>query len=177
MRPSGEFRRDTFLNIKENGYYTINHVTSDFIEKAHYTSAKLERNESEFERMKLKPVIIDDFPAPFVAESPVKIGLKQLKSIDLPNGCTFIIGEVELLIVPDEAINEMGRIDMSVYNGVGISGLNSYYALNKLETFPYVRENEIPNFEWKRVTYQVKFAWCASDHSTGVKNGNAIGSK
>ncbi|MBN3519778.1 flavin reductase [Algoriphagus lutimaris] len=147
MRPQTEIPRDTYPNIMETGFYTINHVSESFIKKAHFTSAKLGRGESEFDRMKLQQEYIGDFYAPFVKESPVKIGMKHLESISLPNGCIFVIGSVELIEVPDEVINSLGQLDLSSYLGVGISGLNTYYGLNMLESFPYVRENEMPEFE------------------------------
>lgn len=147
MRPQTDKTKDTFANIQETDYYTINHVSSDFIQKAHYTSAKLERNESEFDRMKLSQEFIDGFWAPFVKESVVKIGMKHLETIPLPNGCLFIVGEVQMLALPDEIINHKGQINLEQYNAVGIAGLNSYYALSHLETYPYVRVDEIPTFE------------------------------
>ena len=39
----------SFRNIKENGYFTLNAVSSSFIEKAHYTSANFSDLESEFD--------------------------------------------------------------------------------------------------------------------------------
>jgi flavin reductase (DIM6/NTAB) family NADH-FMN oxidoreductase RutF len=147
MRPQIEAQSDTYLNINETGYYTINHVSEDFVQKAHYTSAKLGRDESEFERMKLQKEIIGDFQAPFVKESAVKIGMKHMQSIPLPNDCILIIGTVELLVFPDEAINKLGQMNLEAYDLVGISGLNTYYGLKKLDSFPYVRSHEIPDFE------------------------------
>lgn len=147
MRPQTEIPRDTYPNIMETGYYTINHVSESFIKKAHFTSAKLGRGESEFDRMKLQQEYIGDFFAPFVKESPVKIGMKHLESIPLPNGCIFVIGSVELIVMQDDIINSLGQLDLSSYMGVGISGLNTYYGLNMLDSFPYVQENEIPEFE------------------------------
>lgn len=147
MRPQTEVPRDTYPNILDTGYYTINHISESFIKKAHFTSAKLKRGESEFDRMKLGSEYIGDFFAPFVKESQVKIGMKYQESLPLPNGCFFVIGSVELLVFPDQAINELGQLDLEGYAGVGIAGLNSYYGLQKLETFPYVREDEIPEFE------------------------------
>ncbi|TXE11168.1 flavin reductase family protein [Algoriphagus aquimarinus] len=147
MRPQSEIPRDTYPNILETGFYTINHVSESFIEKAHYTSAKLERGESEFDRMKLEKEFIGGFHAPFVKDSPVKIGMKHMESIPLPNGCIFVIGSVEMLVLPDHSINDMGQVNLQGYSGVGISGLNTYYGLNKLDSFPYVREDEIPDFK------------------------------
>jgi flavin reductase (DIM6/NTAB) family NADH-FMN oxidoreductase RutF len=146
MRPQTEIPRDTYPNILETGYYTINHVSEDFIEKAHYTSAKLQKGESEFERMKLKQEYISDFHAPFVKESAVKIGMKHTDSIPLANGCVLVIGSVEMLVFPDHAINELGQLSLDEYGVVGISGLNTYYGLQKLTTFPYVREDALPEF-------------------------------
>ncbi|MDA7803857.1 flavin reductase family protein [Crocinitomix sp.] len=146
MRPQSDIPRDTFLNIEESGYYTINHIAATFIKKAHYTSAKLNRGESEFERMKIEKEFIADFHAPFVKESSIKMGMKHMESIPLPNGCSFVIGSVELLVLPDEIINELGQLDLEAAMGVGISGLNTYYGMTKIDHFPYVRATEIPEF-------------------------------
>ncbi|MEB2784941.1 flavin reductase family protein [Algoriphagus persicinus] len=146
MRPQSEIPRDTYSNILETGFYTINHVSESFIEKAHYTSAKLERGDSEFDRMQLEKEFIGDFHAPFVKNSAVKVGMKHAESIPLPNGCIFVIGSVELIVIPDHTLNDLGQLNLEGYSGVGISGLNTYYGLSKLDSFPYVREDEIPDF-------------------------------
>ncbi len=147
LRPQNETPRDTYLNIMETGVYTINHVSESFIQKAHYTSAKLERGESEFSRMNLDKEYIDAFHAPFVKESVVKMAMKHLENIPLPNGCIFVTGEVEFILAPDNSINHLGQLDLETDNCVGVSGLNTYYGLTKLDTFPYVRNEEIPNFK------------------------------
>lgn len=145
-RPQKPNIKDTYANIIETGFYTINHVSKEFIEKAHYTSAKLERKDSEFDFMHLKRQFIDDFHAPFVAESQVKIGMKFLKEIELPNACSFIIGEIVMINFPEEWVDDNGHLDLSAYHAVGISGLNSYYGLEKLAQFPYAKLDEIPDF-------------------------------
>lgn len=148
LRPSGEVRRHTYENIMENGHYTINHIHESFIAKAHYTSAKFDKNVSEFDTCALTPEYIADFPAPFVKESHLKIGMEFLQQIPIKlNDTSLIIGKIKSITVPDEAVNEIGRIDLSVLKDVGISGLNTYYALNKLQEFPYARVHEVPNFE------------------------------
>ncbi|SFH83381.1 flavin reductase family protein [Halpernia frigidisoli] len=146
LRPQEERETDTFKNIKETEVYTINHVPENLIKNAHYTSAKVSHDVSEFEKMNIEKEYIDDFFAPFVKESPVKIGMKLDTMIDLPNNCRFIIGTVQKLILSDETVNELGQIDLESCKTSGISGLNTYYSLKKLDTFPYVRSNEIPKF-------------------------------
>lgn len=147
MRPQTDHIKDTFSNISETGVYTINHVSQSFIKKAHYTSAKLKKDQSEFDFMKLEREFIQDFFAPFVSESRVKIGMRHLQNIDLPNGCIFIIGEIELIQLPEASLNESGQLNLEYYEAVGISGLNTYYSLNNIDNFPYARVDEIPDFD------------------------------
>ena len=147
MRPPGKKPKDTYVNILETGSYTINHVSVGFYKRAHYTSAKLDRQQSEFDRMNLEREFIGDFHAPFVKESPIKIGMHHLENIPLPNGCIFVVGEILLIDYPEASINEQGQIDISSYHCMGISGLNTYYTLRKTGTLPYVRINEIPDFD------------------------------
>ncbi len=146
MRPQSQAPRDTYRNILDTGFYSINQVGIPFVKKAHYTSAKLHSTESEFDRMKIEKAHLTTFPVPFVRESPIKIGMKFIEGVPLPNGCILMIGEVEILDFPDSAINELGQLNLSDLSGVGISGLNTYYQLSKIGSFPYVRLNEIPDF-------------------------------
>ena len=146
-RPTGKVPRHTYENLKETGYYTINQVPISIIKNAHYTSAKLDREVSEFQRMDLKEEYLSNFKAPFLKESRLKIGMKFEQEIPIAlNGTMLIIGTIELLQIDDEAVNEKGYIDLQKLDTAGISGLNSYYSLNFMESFPYVRESEIPDF-------------------------------
>ncbi len=147
MRPTGEVPRHTYENILQNGSYTINHIHRSFIKNAHYTSAKLDRNESEFIRCGLTEEYIEDCEAPFVKESQLKIGLEFLEEIDIRhNGTILIIGEIKHLIIPQQIIGRHQDLDLGLIDTVGISGLNSYYALEKIAEYPYARVNEIPDF-------------------------------
>ena len=74
MRPS-TVERNTLDNIKNNGQYTINHVASGFQKNAHYTSVKLLKEHSEFKECGLTEEYINEFQAPFVRESKIKMGL------------------------------------------------------------------------------------------------------
>ena len=51
------------------------------------------------------------------------------------------------MILPEEIVNEKGYIDLGEAEVAGISGLNSYYKLDKIASFPYVRLEEVPEFE------------------------------
>jgi len=143
-RPKTSEVGHTFNNIQENGQYTINHIHPGFVKNAHYTSAKFDEEISEFERCDLSEEYIKDFKAPFVKESSFKMGMRFKEAIDIKlNGTILVIGEIEHLILPDTAIVD-DDIDLEATTSIGISGLNSYYSLNKIEKYPYVRVNEVP---------------------------------
>ncbi|GER58058.1 flavin reductase family protein [Patiriisocius marinus] len=147
MRPKGNVPRNTYQNIIDKGFYTINHIHPEFVERAHYTSAKFDALVSEFERCNLTEEYVDGFKAPFVKESTFKIGLKFQQEIKIDiNNTSLIIGEIEHLIIPDNVFGKNSNIDLTSSNTVGISGLNSYYSLNKIAEHPYARVKETPEF-------------------------------
>lgn len=147
VRPVEEVSRHTYNNLKETGYYTINHIHPSFVKNAHYTSAKLEEDISEFNRCGLEEEFIEGIRAPFVKESHFKMGMKFLQDIEIPQNKTrLIIGEVQLLLVPEDAFVDED-INLEKSGAVGISGLNTYYQLKKLARYPYARPHEIPDFD------------------------------
>ena len=75
LRPT-TVERHTYENIKETGLYTINQISAQIHKKAHQTSAKYERGVSEFASVGLTEWYQQDFNAPYVAESHIKIGLQ-----------------------------------------------------------------------------------------------------
>jgi flavin reductase (DIM6/NTAB) family NADH-FMN oxidoreductase RutF len=148
LRPDAEVRRHTYENIKETGLYTINHVHLPFIQQAHYTSAKFDKGVSEFEKCQLKEEYLEGFGAPFVGESKLKMGLKFVEEVHVAaNGTILIVGEILHLVIPEEIMDEKGYLDLSLLGDVGISGLNTYYSLEKITSFPYARPNEVPGFK------------------------------
>ena len=144
-RPHGEYRRDTFNNIMETKSFTINHIHKNIIEKAHFTSAKFEQSISEFDSCGLTEEYLENQNAPFVKESSIKMGLKYCEHISIQSSnTTMIVGEIEQLVVPDDIIQPNGYVDLSTADSVGISGLNSYYDLKFLNSFPYARVQNVP---------------------------------
>lgn len=147
VRPASEVRRDTYENIKATGVYTINHVHPRFTAKAHLTSAKFGAGVSEFAACGFSEEYIAGFPAPFVAESRVKFGLRLKKEIliDL-NNTILLIGEVETICLPDDILLGDGQLNLEALEGVGISGLNTYYTLQKQANYPYARPEDAAYF-------------------------------
>lgn len=148
VRPAGEVPRHTYENITTNGVYTINHVRESFVERAHWTSAKFGRSVSEFEKCGLTEEHIDGFAAPFVRESEIKIGLQLVEEIPINvNKTILIIGEVKHIIISEEVLLANGNIDLTSVKAVAISGLDTYYRGEKIETFPYAKPINLPEFD------------------------------
>jgi flavin reductase (DIM6/NTAB) family NADH-FMN oxidoreductase RutF len=148
LRPQHEVRRDTYDNILQTKYYTINHIHSDYVQNAHYTSAKFDKQDSEFDKCKFTEEYLFDFQAPFVKQSRVKLGMKLEEMLPIEiNKCMMVIGSIQHLWVDDIAVEEDGQINLELLSDVGIGGLNSYYKLEKIGQFPYARVSELPDFE------------------------------
>lgn len=140
IRPDKKVRRDTLNNILETNYYTINHIHQNFIEQSHKTSGKYNKDVSEFDMCNLTEDYLSNFPAPFLKESKIKMGLKLQNIIDIPDNRTkLIIGLIEYIYIDDIALEDNGDINLQVINDVGIGGLNNYYKLEKIAHYPYFR--------------------------------------
>ena len=138
MRPH-TVQRDSLDNIKQQGYYTLNHVHTDWIDKAHQTSARYEQNESEFDAVGLTPFFSDGLPAPYVKESEVKIGLKVAQHFTLLNKTEMVIGEIQEVIFDKHALHEDGYLDIEALSTASISGLDSYHKSQRLAQFAYAK--------------------------------------
>ena len=139
LRPT-TVERHTYENIKETGFYTINQITTAIHEKAHQTSAKYERNISEFEAVGLTEFYHKDFNAPFVAESRIKIGLSfQEEQLIKCNDTRLMIGKIEHLILPETAILEDGDVALEELDTVAVAGLYNYYKPEHLAKYGYAK--------------------------------------
>lgn len=137
--------RHSYQNIMDAGFYTINHVPVQQIAMAHYTSARFEESVSEFDACQFTPEFIDNHPAPFVLESPVKMGMKLLQCLPIEaNGTIMIIGSVETIHLESRLIEADGSIDLELAETACISGLNSYFQAKRLAKYPYARVGQTP---------------------------------
>lgn len=140
--------RHTYENMKETGYFTINHVHEKFVAQAHYTSAKLDRNVSEFDACHLTEEYNNDFLAPFVKESKIKLGLQLVDEIPIKlNNTILMIGKIVQIYLPSYLVSENGNVALDDVNDVAIAGLESYYKVSKLASFSYAKADSLPNFE------------------------------
>ena len=137
-------KRDTYENISANGYYTINHIHGEFIEKAHQTSAKFESDVSEFDACGFNEEYLSGFKAPYVRESKVKFGLRLVQEIPIKqNGTIMMIGEVVDLHISELSLEKNGSLDLNVINDVCISGLGTYHKVSNKTSLSYARPNQL----------------------------------
>jgi flavin reductase (DIM6/NTAB) family NADH-FMN oxidoreductase RutF len=163
--------RHTYDNILETSVFTVNHVKHTFAEKAHYTAAKFEKDESEFEKCGLQPHFISGFEAPYVKESKVKIGLRfvEEKSIET-NGCKLIIGAIEHIYIEGEGLHQDGGLDLVELGTMAISGVNRYHRTAEGQIFPYPRTSELPQFEVE----EEKPSYAVYDEESGKYNASLL---
>lgn len=147
MRPA-TVPRNTLTNMKRSKKFTINSVTEAIAEKAHYTSANFEEGISEFETCRLTPEYLNNFEAPFLKESELKMAMSLEQIIDIElNDTMLIIGSIENIYVNNEALTESGQLDLNKIDTVAISGLNRYHKVAEFAKFPYARVSDIPDFK------------------------------
>ncbi len=132
--------RNTYNNIKETGYYTINAINEAIIEEAHHTSAKYPSEISEFDKTALSEEFKNDFYAPFVAESPLQIGMKFLEEHHIKaNGTILVLGEVTDLYFKDSMLSEDGFLNLSKEKVAAINGLDTYMVAENYKRLSYQR--------------------------------------
>lgn len=138
--------RHTYENIEQTGYYTLNHIATSFIEAAHQTSAKYERQESEFEQVGLTPFYSDVLAAPYVKEAPIKLGLRFSEKHHIrSNDVWLIVGEViEVIIDQATWVQDDGFVRLDLAKVVAIGGLDAYYQPQLLARFAFARPHQRP---------------------------------
>lgn len=130
--------RHTYENILETGFYTINQITTAIHKKAHQTSAKYDKGISEFDAVGLEEFYHQDFLAPFVNESRIKIGMSFVEEQLIKcNGTRLIVGKVDHLIVPENTILHDGSLDLEALDTVSVSGLYTYFKPEQIGAYTY----------------------------------------
>jgi flavin reductase (DIM6/NTAB) family NADH-FMN oxidoreductase RutF len=136
--------RNTHKNLKDLGYFTINHIWEDVIEDAHHTSAKYPDDVSEFDMTCLEPEFKGDFNAPFVKNAPVQMAMKFVEEIYVPsNNVMLIVAQIQELYVKNELLQEDGLINLSKGNVATINGLDTYAIPKFKKQLSYQRPKEI----------------------------------
>ena len=134
--------RNTYNNIIQSGYYTLNHINESIYKQAHQTSARYDQNVSEFEMTGLNPEFKDSFFAPYVAESNIQLGIEFKEKLEIAvNNTTLIIGEIKQIYIPEDCLSDDGFVDIEKANSITCSGLDSYHKTVQLDRLSYAKPN------------------------------------
>ena len=136
--------RHTYQNLKSSGCYTLSHVPVTLAARAHYTSADFPDAVSEFEECGFTAVYRDGVPAPYVAESPLSIGLRLVEEHHISNGTVLLVGAVEHVYLPEAGLRNDGTLDLAALGTACISGLDGYHAVAPPVRFSYARPGQAP---------------------------------
>jgi flavin reductase (DIM6/NTAB) family NADH-FMN oxidoreductase RutF len=135
--------RHTWQNIQASGSYTMNAVGGNFYRKAHQTSARYEKSQSEFDAVGLTAVYRQGVKAPFVQESAIKIGLElqEFHRIEC-NGTLLVVGKVVYVELNEELLFEDGAVDLVKAGSVGSVGLDGYVSAEWLDRLSYAKPDK-----------------------------------
>ena len=133
LRPTTVIR-NSYENIKETGFFTINHVHESILQDAHHTSAKYDKSLSEFDFTLLEEEYKEDYLVPFVKDAPVQIAMKYVEEYPInANDTILLIGEIIDLYIADDLLEEDGFVNLSKGKVASINGLDGY-SIPKLKT-------------------------------------------
>ncbi|MEO1010384.1 MAG: flavin reductase [Bacteroidota bacterium] len=136
-------RRDSYNNFKHLGQFTVNHVNKTIIRSAHKTSAKYEKDISEFKESGLTEEYLAGFRAPYVKESAIKIGCGYINEYEIKeNGCLLIIGGIEEIYLHASLQHKDGSVHLDRASTISCSGLDGYALPQLLTRLAYARPSE-----------------------------------
>ena len=134
--------RDTYKNIKETGYFTVNHIRSEMIADAHHTSANYPADVSEFDKTNLESEYKPNINFPFVKYAPIQLLCKYLNEYHiLENDTIHIIAAIENVFYDENLEHKDGWLQLDKGNVVAINGLDGYCLPKLLDRFEYARPN------------------------------------
>lgn len=141
MRPT-TVPRDTYKNIRETGFFTVNHITVDMIADAHHTSANYELGISEFDKTNLEEEFKNDIEIPFVLGSPVQLYCKYVNEYHIKENDTIhVIASIENLFFDENLQHEDGWLQLDQGNVISLNGLDGYCLPKLVDRFKYARKD------------------------------------
>ncbi len=135
--------RNTYKNLKETSFFTVNQVPKEMIKDAHHTAAKYAEEVSEFDNTNLQEEYRDQFYAPYVKNSPIQLGCSYVNEYLIQeNDTILIIGKIEHLYLDKEIMHDDGWVQLDKVETVSCIGLDGYALPLLLDRFGYAKPNE-----------------------------------
>lgn len=140
-------RRDTLENMRETQIFTINHVNHEIVERAHQTSARYLPDQSEFDECSLTPQYLNNFQAPYVLESKIKLAVKLIREEKIEeNGTILIIGQIIEIHYPSNCLDNDGKLNIERAGTICVSGLDNYHSTESIGRLSYAKPDK--KLEW-----------------------------
>ncbi len=131
-RPS----KDTLSNIKATGEFVVNVVTESTAEAMNTSATAFPPEVDEFEKSGLTAVASQIIRPMRVKESPIQFECKLNQIIEIgprePGAGNIVIGDIVMIHVQDELIDERFHIDIAAMKPIGRLAGNGYCKVNEL---------------------------------------------
>jgi len=135
--------RNTYNNIRETEYFTVNHIQDKMIEQAHQTAAKYDEEISEFNKTGLDEEYLDGFHAPYVKQSEVKLGCKFVNEYHIKeNDTVLVVASIEHIYFDEGIQMPDGWLRLDDAGTVVVNGLDGYSLPTLLDRFHYARPGQ-----------------------------------
>lgn len=143
IRPMPTAPKDTYKNIKDNTYFTVNSITKMMIADAHHTSANYQPEISEFDKTNLEQEFLDNLKVPFVKGSPVRLLCKYLNEYEIvENGCIHLIASIEKIFVEDKLLQDDFSVRLDLGEIITINGVDGYALPKLINRFNYAHPDQ-----------------------------------
>jgi len=146
-RPSGE-GKDTQLNIRETGEFTVNLVSDALAEQMNITAVELPFGIDELTAAGLSTADSAKITPPRIAESPVSMECALFKLVELGPKSVLVLGRVLAMHIRDDAVLDRSRhhVDTPALDLIGRMHGGGWYCRTR-ERFSLPR---IPLEQWTR---------------------------
>ncbi|MFV9482955.1 flavin reductase family protein [Christiangramia sp. ASW11-125] len=135
--------RNTYNNIRDTEYFTVNHIKDKMIEQAHQTAAKYDEEISEFNKTGLDEEYLDGFHAPYVKQSEVKLGCKYVNEYHIKeNDTVLVVASIEHIYYDEGIQMPDGWLRLDDAGTVAVNGLDGYSLPSLLDRFHYARPGQ-----------------------------------
>ncbi|MEC9093439.1 MAG: flavin reductase family protein [Planctomycetota bacterium] len=127
-RPDGT-KKDTVLNIEQNGEFVINTVSRGIAEKMNLTAGDYGYAEDEFDIAGLTQLESRTVQPFRVAESSANFECELIQIVNVGEGplaANLVIGKIKHLHIQDEVLDDRGRVDPQKLDNVGRLGGSAY---------------------------------------------------
>jgi flavin reductase (DIM6/NTAB) family NADH-FMN oxidoreductase RutF len=133
-------QRDTLQNIISTKAYTLNYVRAADYKRAHQTSARYDKEISEFEAVGFEPAYLPSCTAPIVKNAVVSIAMQLEEIIPIAiNGTILIVGSVQQIHIDEQLVGKDGFVSLSEEQIVISQGLDAYFVTSPLGRLAYAK--------------------------------------